>query len=70
MLHAIETRASVRRRGAARAVIHRAAQWADDHGADHIGLAVTSANEPANALYTSLGMQAVGQYHYRQKTGD
>jgi len=29
----------------------------------------TTANKPANALYASLGMQPVGQYHYRIKRG-
>jgi len=30
-------------------------------------VAVTEANAPARALYASLGMKAVGQYHYRVK---
>ena len=65
MIHAIEVRPAARRRGAARALIHRAASWAADQGAGTLALAVTAANGPGNALYTSLGMQAVGQYHYR-----
>ena len=65
MIHAIEVLPRARRQGAARAMIHRAAKWATERGATHLGLAVTAANEPANALYASLGMRQVGKYHYR-----
>jgi len=65
MVHAIETRPRFRRAGVARAMLRRAADWAAHHGAAHLALAVTTANEPANALYSSLGMRPVGQYHYR-----
>jgi hypothetical protein len=30
----------------------------------------TRANEAANALYASLGMASVGQYHYRRMSGE
>ncbi|MDU8945913.1 GNAT family N-acetyltransferase [Ovoidimarina sediminis] len=65
MIHAIEVRPEARRRGAARAMLHRAAAWATEQGADTLALAVTAANGPANTLYASLGMRAVGQYHYQ-----
>ncbi|MEM9342808.1 MAG: GNAT family N-acetyltransferase [Pseudomonadota bacterium] len=65
MVHALETRRSARRKGAARAMMHRAAKWAAAQGAGYVSVAVTQANGPANALYASLGMAVVEHYHYR-----
>jgi GNAT superfamily N-acetyltransferase len=65
MLHAIEVSPRHRRQGVARAIIARAAAWAAGQGCGWLGLAVTTANEPARALYTALGMAEVGTYHYR-----
>ena len=67
MVHALEIRGSFRRKGLARHMMAKAAQWAQDNDGKRIALAVTKANAPANALYTSLGMTVVGQYHYRIK---
>lgn len=66
MLHALEITPSQRRQGSAHHIVQAAAAWALDHGAVTLSLAVTSQNTPARALYASLGMQAVGHYHYRQ----
>jgi GNAT superfamily N-acetyltransferase len=66
MLHALEVTPMMRRKGSARHILQSAIQWAQDHGATDIGLAVTTANTAARALYASFGMQVVGQYHYRQ----
>ena len=65
-LHALEVSPAMRRKGAARNIMLAAAQWAQSEGATVLGLAVTTANAPARALYASLGMHPVGQYHYRQ----
>lgn len=65
MLHALEIRESHRRKGLARHMTRAAAFWAQDQGADFLTLLTTQANTGANALYTSLGMTLVGQYHYR-----
>jgi GNAT superfamily N-acetyltransferase len=65
MLHALHTRASQRRQGAARALVAAAAGWARDAGARDLALMVTTANAPANALYAALGMTVAGHYHYR-----
>lgn len=65
MLHALEIGIAYRRRGLARHLTRAAAFWALDHGADYLTLVTTQANKGANALYTSLGMTLVGQYHYR-----
>jgi GNAT superfamily N-acetyltransferase len=68
-LHALEVAPERRRQGAARHLVQAAAVWARDQGADWLGLAVTRANEPANRLYASLGMQIVARYHYRIPPG-
>jgi len=67
MLHALEVRTAARRQGSANNILRVAARWALDQGASTLSLVVTEANAPARALYASLGMQVVGQYHYRQK---
>ena len=65
MIHALEISNDYRRHGLARHMTRAAAFWARDNGADYLTLVTTQANEGANALYTSLGMTLVGQYHYR-----
>jgi GNAT superfamily N-acetyltransferase len=67
MLHALEITPPRRRQGSAHHILMAAAHWALDQGADTLSLVVTAANEPARALYASLGMQVVGHYHYRQR---
>ena len=69
MLHALEVSPAHRRQGSAQNILRAAALWARDHGADNLALVVTKANQPARALYASLGMTVVGQYHYRQLMG-
>ncbi|MFN4170239.1 MAG: GNAT family N-acetyltransferase [Pseudorhodobacter sp.] len=65
MLHALEVVPAQRRQGSANQIVRAAAAWALDHGADRVALVVTEANIPARRLYASLGMELVGQYHYR-----
>jgi GNAT superfamily N-acetyltransferase len=67
MLHALEVCPSHRRRGIGTVLLHAAANWAAANGVDRLSLAVTERNTGARALYTRLGMQVVGQYHYRMK---
>jgi GNAT superfamily N-acetyltransferase len=67
MLHALEVRPPHRRRGIGETLLRSAAVWAADQGADRLSLAVTEQNSAARALYARLGMQVVGQYHYRMK---
>lgn len=66
MLHALEISPGFRRQGCARHILQAAAHWALDQGAETLSLVVTVGNAPARALYASLGMRGVGQYHYRQ----
>jgi ribosomal protein S18 acetylase RimI-like enzyme len=67
MIHAIEVRSRLRRRGTARNILRAAATWAQDVGATTFSLVVTERNTAARALYASLGMAVVGHYHYRTK---
>jgi ribosomal protein S18 acetylase RimI-like enzyme len=67
MLHALEVRAEQRRKGAGQALVQAAANWAAAQGAARLSLVVTRQNVAARALYTRLGMEVVGQYHYRMK---
>ena len=65
MIHALEVAAAHRRKGLARHLTVAAAFWALDQGLDWLTLVTTRANAASNALYTSLGMTPVGEYHYR-----
>lgn len=67
MLHALDVRPAHRRRGIGETLLRAAAIWAAAEGADRLSLAVTERNSAARALYARLGMQVVGQYHYRVK---
>jgi N-acetylglutamate synthase len=67
MLHALEVLDARRRQGAGLAMLRAAANWAEAQGATRFSLVVTRANAGARALYASLGMAVVGQYHYRIK---
>ena len=54
-----------RRRGHARAIVSALASWAVDRGCTHALLQVESTNEPARALYASIGFVPHHAYHYR-----
>lgn len=65
MLHALEIAAAHRRKGLGVTMMRAAADWAQGQGARTFCVLVTGENRPAQSLYTSLGFEAVGQYHYR-----
>ena len=67
MVHALEILPHQRRKGVARWAMRQAAFWAQDQGAMTLTVLCTKENIAANQLYGSLGMQLVGQYHYRMK---
>jgi GNAT superfamily N-acetyltransferase len=67
MLHALEVRVRARRQGSAHNILRAAAGWAQQNGANRLALVVTVANTAARGLYASMGMEVVGQYHYRQR---
>lgn len=66
MLHALEVDPGMRRSGVGNRIMRAAANWAISVGARWLTLAVTRANDPANALYRGLGMETVTEYHYRR----
>lgn len=65
MVHAIEIVPNQRRQGMGAWLMRGAAFWAVEQGAETLSVICTDANQAANGLYASLGMQTVGQYHYR-----
>jgi len=67
MLHALEILPAHRRKGLGLAMTAAAATWAAQHGAEIFSLIAITENTAACGLYRGLGMQAVGQYHYRKK---
>ena len=67
MLHALEVTPEFRRAGVARNILGRAAIWAQDHGVTIFSLVTTGENLPAQRLFSGLGMQVMGHYHYRIK---
>lgn len=67
MLHALEILPHQRMQGLGKWMMRGAAFWAAENGANTLAVACTRANAGANALYSSLGMSQVGQYHYRRK---
>ncbi|WP_298675486.1 GNAT family N-acetyltransferase [uncultured Lentibacter sp.] len=67
MVHALEVLPHQRQQNMGKYAMYELAHWAARNGASHISLVVTQANAAGNALYTSLGMTSVGQYHYRLK---
>ncbi|WP_136636400.1 GNAT family N-acetyltransferase [Pseudooceanicola onchidii] len=67
MMHALEIITEARRVGMGRAMTVQAAQWAKDEGATDFTCLCVEQNAAANALYSKLGMEIVGQYHYRIK---
>ena len=66
MLHALEILPHQRNQGLGKWMMRGAAFWAEEHGASHMSVVCTKANAGANALYASLSMTLVGQYHYRK----
>jgi len=65
-LFCISTHAGFRRRGAAAAIVHGLAQWAQQqHGARHAYVQVMAENAAANQLYGRFGFRTLYHYHYR-----
>lgn len=67
MVHAVEVLPHQRRHGMAQWMMRKAAFWGQEQGAAHLAVLCVQANTAANTLYNALGLQIVGQYHYRQK---
>jgi ribosomal protein S18 acetylase RimI-like enzyme len=65
-LFEIATEGSARRHGHGRRIVLSALKWAKLRGAAMAWLQVEADNEPAIALYQSLGFHEVYRYHYRR----
>lgn len=65
LIHAVEVRPGLRRRGVGGHLLRAAANWAAEQGANRLSLAVTERNHAARGLYERLGMAVVTKYHYR-----
>lgn len=65
MVHAVEVLPHQRQQGMGRWIMRAAAFWARTNGAHTLSVMCTDANIGACRLYSSLGMPAVGHYHYR-----
>lgn len=65
MVHALEILEHQRGQGVGKWMMRQAAFWAQSLGAQHMSVICTQSNAAANGLYTSLGMQNIGSYHYR-----
>lgn len=65
MVHALEILPHQRRRGMGVWMMHQAALWAAENGAQEMAVLCTKENAGANGLYARLGMINSGQYHYR-----
>ncbi len=70
MVHALEILPEHRGKGLGKWMMRCAAFWAQAEGGTHMAVLCTKANAGANGLYASLGMEVVGQYHYRIKSED
>lgn len=67
MLHALEVGHRFRRKGAGQILLKAAANWAMAQGAARLSLVVTERNVAARTMYARVGMEVVGQYHYRKR---
>lgn len=56
------TSPTARRGGLGRGLVKSVVEWAGATGAGLVGLWVTRGNEPAQALYESVGFEATGEY--------
>ena len=65
MIHALHVLPSHRRAGVARAMMVRAARWAERCGARTLALAVVTENAPARTLFVGAGLHETACYHYR-----
>lgn len=64
-VHALGVLPEARRAGLGRKMVGRAADWAQSMGAVWLIALCERGNLPAQALFSGVGMQNVGQYHYR-----
>jgi GNAT superfamily N-acetyltransferase len=64
-VYSMGTRPEARRRGAATAVLHALAEWAQARRAARTYLQVEATNDGARQLYVRAGFETAYRYHYR-----
>ena len=65
MVHALIVDHNCRRQGMGKFVMQKAGAWARQQGAESVAVLCTKQNQSANNFYKTLGMQVIGEYHYR-----
>ena len=65
MVHALIVDHKCRRQGMGKFVMQKAGAWARQQGAESVAVLCTKQNQSANNFYKTLGMQVIGEYHYR-----
>ena len=65
MVHALIVDQKYQRQGMGKFVMQKAGAWAHQQGAESVAALCTKHNQSANNFYKILGMQVIGEYHYR-----
>ena len=65
MVHALVVDHKFQRQGMGKHVMQKVGAWAHQKGAESVVVLCTKQNQSANNFYKILGMQVIGQYHYR-----
>ena len=65
MVHALIVDQKYQRQGMGKFVMQKVGAWAHQQGAESVAALCTKHNQSANNFYKILGMQVIGEYHYR-----
>ena len=65
MVHALIVDRKFQRQGMGKHVMQKVGVWAHQQGAESVVVLCTKQNQSANNFYKTLGMQVIGEYHYR-----
>ena len=65
MVHALIVDHKCQRQGMGKFVMQKVGAWANQQGAENVVVLCTKQNQSANNFYKILGMQVIGEYHYR-----
>ena len=65
MVHALIVDQKYQRQGMGKFVMQKVGAWAHQQGAESVVALCTKQNQSANNFYKILGMQVIGEYHYR-----
>ena len=65
MVHALIVDHKCQRQGMGKFIMQKVGAWAHQQGAESVVALCTKQNQSANNFYKILGMQVIGEYHYR-----